>query len=222
MAKEKYRAGIYNIYCTVNGKQYVGSSNDIQRRWGEHRRDLRAKEHHCPHLQNAWNKYGENAFIFNVIEHVIGTLTREGLIKTEQIWIDANWPDELLFNSRSKAESNLGRKVSEETRKKLSAALMGRPSPLKGIPLSEEHRKNVSLAKLGKPQGPRSEETRKKISVTSTGRKKGPMSEAQRQKLSAIRKGKQSWNKGKPHTEAHKQALKEAWILRKQRLDVVA
>jgi hypothetical protein len=65
--KYQYRnaiVGVYQIKNLVSGKSYIGSSNIIQKRWTQHRRELRAGIHFNPKLQNAWNKYGEENFKF--------------------------------------------------------------------------------------------------------------------------------------------------------------
>lgn len=61
-------SGIYIILNKLNGKKYVGSSKNIYSRWMKHRALLRINKHYNPHLQNAWNKYGENSFLFSVLE----------------------------------------------------------------------------------------------------------------------------------------------------------
>jgi len=43
--------------------------------------------------------------------------------------------------------------ITEETRKKLSIALMGRPFSKKGISLSESHKKKISYATKGEKNG---------------------------------------------------------------------
>ena len=60
--------GVYKIINRLNGKYYVGSSNRIQRRLCEHRRKLTHNIHDNPHLQSAWNKYGEFNFEFTALE----------------------------------------------------------------------------------------------------------------------------------------------------------
>ena len=62
---------IYKIRNVVNGKFYVGSTINQKDRFRNHRRLLRKNRHHCAHLQAAWNKYGEDCFKFEVIEHDI-------------------------------------------------------------------------------------------------------------------------------------------------------
>lgn len=54
--------GLYAIVNRANRMAYVGSSNDIKRRVKEHRTALKLNKHHCNYLQNAWNKYGCDAF----------------------------------------------------------------------------------------------------------------------------------------------------------------
>jgi group I intron endonuclease len=61
---------IYQIKNKVNGKIYIGSTNNLNKRWNNHRSKLRNGEHENSYLQQAWNKYGEDAFEFSVLEEV--------------------------------------------------------------------------------------------------------------------------------------------------------
>ena len=70
MAREKI-CGIYAIINTYNNKTYIGQSIDIYKRWTGHRRELRNQEHGNIYLQRAWNKYGESAFQFKIIEKCV-------------------------------------------------------------------------------------------------------------------------------------------------------
>ncbi len=63
-------SGIYKITNMVNGKFYIGSSKNINNRWDNHKQYLRGGYHINPKLQNAWNKYGEDKFIFEIVEEV--------------------------------------------------------------------------------------------------------------------------------------------------------
>lgn len=76
--------GIYSIFNKLNNKTYIGSSCDIKRRWRHHRQNLNRGIHHCIHLQRAWNKYGENNFIFS-IEQIC---KRKELVNIEQSYLD--------------------------------------------------------------------------------------------------------------------------------------
>lgn len=67
----------------VNGKIYIGQSIHIERRWKEHKSRLNCDGHINKHLQLAWNKYGEENFIFSVIEEC----KAEQLDEREIYWI---------------------------------------------------------------------------------------------------------------------------------------
>lgn len=63
--------GVIGIYCIknrINNKVYIGQSINIRTRWYNHRKELDGNRHHNEHLQNSWNKYGRENFVFNVIE----------------------------------------------------------------------------------------------------------------------------------------------------------
>lgn len=91
-------SGIYLIYNTQNSKVYVGSSRNIKRRWNQHRADLRGNRHPSYFLQRDWNKHGEEAFEFHVIELVTKP---EMLLAREQVHLDTlqAWKDEYGYNS---------------------------------------------------------------------------------------------------------------------------
>lgn len=153
-------SGIYKITCTVNGRFYIGSSNNCSKRWGYHRRDLRGGKHHSIHLQRAWNKYGEAAFIFEIIE----TVDPQSLFDREQYWLDTLKPfDERGFNNNPVANRPdwTGHKHTLETRAKMSASQIGHT-------LSPESRAKISAARIGMKM---SLETKEKIGSKFRGRK---------------------------------------------------
>ena len=76
------KPGIYIIRHIESGKVYVGSASNISKRWHRHRKDLRLGRHPNKHLQAAWTMYGEDAFVFEILE-----LTGE-FDAREQYWID--------------------------------------------------------------------------------------------------------------------------------------
>ena len=93
--------GIYVIRCSVSGKVYVGSSKKMHERWMEHKRSLRNNKHHSQHLQRAWNKYGEKAFEFQIVEEILDPLD---LICREQKWIDTCDSFKNGYNGRQEAD----------------------------------------------------------------------------------------------------------------------
>lgn len=76
-------AGIYVGTCLVNGRVYVGSSYDAPARMRDHRRRLRAGIHSNSYLQNAFDKYGEDAFRWEVVEWC----SKSQLVRRETEWI---------------------------------------------------------------------------------------------------------------------------------------
>lgn len=62
-------SGIYCITNVYNNKKYIGKTKNMKTRFNQHRWELNKnhKDHKNEHLQNAWNKYGENWFIFQAL-----------------------------------------------------------------------------------------------------------------------------------------------------------
>ena len=124
-------AGIYVITNAVNGKVYVGSAVNIPGRWRVHKSDLRRGVHHSSHLQAAWNKYGDAAFTFSVLELVFNPAD---ILQAEDKWIarlGATARDK-GYNICLRAGSQLGLKHSAEARQKMSAAGKGRAQQSSG------------------------------------------------------------------------------------------
>ena len=78
--------GIYRIKNLVNGKCYYGSSKEIEKRLKRHKRELNSNTHINCVLQRAWNKYGENNFLFELIEEC----DIDVLLETEQKYLNLN------------------------------------------------------------------------------------------------------------------------------------
>lgn len=116
-------SGVYQIYNTVNGKRYIGSSIHIEQRFKEHLRNLRANKYVNAHLQCAWNKYGEQSFILEEVE----LCEPDQCLKIEQEYIDYYHAADRNFgyNIDPYAEHS-GNTLSEETRKKISEKAKGR------------------------------------------------------------------------------------------------
>ena len=63
-------AVIYQITNMENGKYYIGSAESFERRRWQHIYELKKGTHKNPRLQAAWNKYGPDAFVFEILETV--------------------------------------------------------------------------------------------------------------------------------------------------------
>ena len=109
-------AGIYRITCTVNNKSYIGSSVDISERGIQHLSDLRHNRHHSIYLQRSFNKYGEEAFTFEILATF--QVYNETILRTlEYIYIEQFNPE---FNGATPVEHQYSlewrTKISESTK----------------------------------------------------------------------------------------------------------
>jgi len=167
------KSGIYKILNLITGKFYIGSAKNLFHRWKTHEWLLINNRHGNRYLQAAYDKYGPEAFQFEVLEYC----ELDVLLITEQHWI--NWTGccniEIGYNLLPIAGSPLGTKRTDEQKKKSSERMKGfKHNPWSIAKMrqvqsnkSEEHRKNISLGKMGHPV---SEETRKKIGDKNRGR----------------------------------------------------
>ena len=203
----KRTSGIYIIKHKKSGKVYVGQSNYLARRFTDHKRYLNQGTHFSPRLQNAWNKYGARAFVFIVVEVVP---PKKRLLKQrEQYWIDyyKAFNDQYGYNIAPAAQSLLGYKWTDESRKKLSLSCKGRKVSLetrkklsrihKKIKHTKKWDKNISLGHMGIIRGPMSQEHKDKIAKSMTGKKQS--------KATKLKKSKA--HKGKPKSIKHLQSL---------------
>jgi group I intron endonuclease len=148
------------IYAVRNeNRSYIGSAVDIPGRWKRHRADLRVNKHHNPHLQNAWNKYGEDAFEFVILEECSAEL----LLEREQHYLDLY---SNKYNILPVAGSHLGATRSPESRARISAVKMGNANR-RGHKSTSEHKAKISAALMGHEV---SDETREKMSIAAKAR----------------------------------------------------
>jgi len=99
---------VYKITNVINEKKYIGSTVNYKARKQEHFRDLFLNKHHSIALQRAYNIYGKDNFIFEIIEKV---KDKNDLISKEQFYIDSLYPE---YNCCKVAGSPLGRKMTIE------------------------------------------------------------------------------------------------------------
>lgn len=137
--KHSRTSGIYLIKSLLDERVYIGSATNLHARLCTHKHLLKLNKHHCKHLQNFYNKYGEENLSIIVIE----LCTRDKLLEREQHWLDF-YKDK--FNTLITAGSGLGmsrgplteeqkikisksskgHKKSEETRRRMSESFKGR------------------------------------------------------------------------------------------------
>lgn len=89
-------AGVYCIRNTVTGRVLLGSSVNLHGPFNRHRTELRLGSHRCPELQADWNRLGEDAFAFEVLDAVPAELAGlerdEALRQLEKKWLAAHQP----------------------------------------------------------------------------------------------------------------------------------
>src|ERR1035437_83632 len=176
-------SGVYSITHAPSERAYVGSSANIDKRCGEHRRMLRKGTHYSKYLQNTWAKHPESDFVFDVIEECDPDIR----IEREQHYLDTMEP---VFNSCKVAGVTTGYKYTPEARAKISAALMGKP----GRPHTDETKAKIGAGNKGKQISP---ETRAKLSAANKGKVNSPEARA---KLSAV-------GLGRKHSPQHSAAI---------------
>lgn len=188
--------GVYRWFCRVSTKSYVGGAYvSLHRREYEHRLALNSNTHFNKHLQHAWNRYGELAFEFQVLVEC----QPAEVLGLEQYWIDglqAYLPD-CGYNKSPTAESTLGFKWSEESRKRMSEVARNRPPEL--IAQQVERCRNLGKLKLGIPRCP---EATAKTAESLRGRKRSPETIA---KIVASRLASGGFN----HSEEVKDKIRE-------------
>lgn len=159
-------AGIYFIRNLINNKVYIGSTEDFRSRWKRHKTGLRGNRHHCEHLQNAWNKYGADAFAFEIIEQIDlcedGTDTAR-LEAAEQVYLDRHWDNNINCYNVNRFARGGGHPCSDETKIILRERALDnlhkshapevnerRRQALQGKPLSQERKDKIGKSNKGK------------------------------------------------------------------------
>jgi group I intron endonuclease len=168
---------------------------NLTRRRGSHFYYLRRGEHANPHLQNAWNKSGVDAFSWRVLcvlepseiypteerllKKVVGSGSCYNMsIRTDGVVLGRKFSAE----ARAKmSKANLGKKKSAETRQKMSDAQRNRPPELnaligeliRGKKRSPEQRERMRHAAKSRRRGHKHPpEVRFKIAAAQRGKKK--------------------------------------------------
>ena len=126
-------AGVYEIKNVEIGLSYIGSAAGLKQR--NHYKLLKLGKSHNPHLQEAFNKYGENAFVVRILDLCPG----QDPIPFEQKRLDERGL-KTLYNRAPVAGSGLGYRFTKEQREKLSKIK-------KGVPFSLAARQSAQLKK---------------------------------------------------------------------------
>lgn len=148
--------GIYMITNLVNGKKYIGQSICIERRFREHCNNGKYTDKSL--IDTAIQKYGVSNFRFDILE--VLPENNEILDEKERLWIKYynTYENHDDYNLTDGGMS--GRKLSEETKNKLSKINTGKK-------LSPETRKKIGQSGRGKKW---SEESKKRFSEKIKGK----------------------------------------------------
>ena len=205
--------GVYRILNCVNGKFYIGSSINIEKRWNDHKYALANNTHNNKHLQNAWNKYGENNFKFEVLEETDINSLRE----RETFYLKSTncTDDKIGYNMLDNAKFGLGVSASAEVRKKISESCKGEKNRHFGKHHTEQSKAVISnKVKLASAKK-RAERLQKWIDEKHTCEFCGEImvekyGSGRFCNKSCCRKHTSKIMKGKPHSPEHNKKVSEA------------
>jgi len=169
--------GIYKIFNIVSNKFYVGSAENFTRRKREHWWELRKGIHGNKYLQSSWQKHGEQAFIFVVVEeHLEGS----DILAAENIWLKEHVGKDYCYNIATDATAPM-------------LGFSGEKNPMWGRTFThtDEAKIKISIASKTRVQ---SEEEKKKRRQTMQGHY---VSKETREKISATLSGEGNYWHGK-------------------------
>lgn len=214
------KSGIYKITNNINGRFYIGSSENIDNRWNTHKQYLNGGYHINPKLQNAWNFYGGDKFQFDVIEETVAEKTI--LLSREQYYLDLFKPYMRDIGYNICPTANGGDNITHNPNRdafieKMSSICSGENNPMFGkkhtdetILLQREKSKGRFtlewfIQKYGNEDGQKKYEERRqslknrKINYSYPSLKCitqiGPMSNENKQKISDVKKRLKSTKK---------------------------
>lgn len=133
---------VYKITNIISGIYYIGSSINVKSRLANHKRDLERQKHCNAHLQASFNKYGVDAFTFEILEQYEDSMTVEFVRGKEQELLDGIQDWSTVFNIDKSV-------LFVDTSRKLSDHYKGRQAWNKGIPRTDECKKKISESQKG-------------------------------------------------------------------------
>jgi len=161
MANEEFGL-IYKFLNVKNQKCYIGQAVNLPRRKSNHITRLRRNVHTNPHLQSAFNKYGEDSFYFIVLEDGIPVAK---LANREIFWVKFLEPE---YNIAARGGIPMyGRKQTKEAIEKIGNASKGNKNTL-GMKHSEETKAKM---RISSPHRKHTDEFRTKIGQLKKGNK---------------------------------------------------
>lgn len=222
---------VYIVTNKANGKQYVGISKDLKRRWDQH---LSANGS-APALHAAIKKYGTDGFIFS---HICDAFDFEAACDLERMLIqEHNTKAPHGYNLTDGGEGVVGRLATKEEIEKRRQFMLTYAASLtpqersekfgwaKGRQWTPEQIEQIRASNKGKNLGKKpSPEVRAKMSAAHKNRPRQPMSEETKEKIRQSLLGRKMPESEKPkhasflgrkHTEETKAKIKASNIATK-------
>jgi group I intron endonuclease len=100
--------GIYQIRNLVNGKLLIGNSKNLNGKLNSHKFQLNSGVHINPELQKEYNQYGEENFVFEIVDKLDPKEDPaynydDDLITLEELWLEKLEPyGEKGYNRKKK------------------------------------------------------------------------------------------------------------------------
>jgi len=125
---------IYSIKNINNGNEYIGQTiMNPNRHWTGYKYQLNKNKFHNKYLQNAWNKYGKESFVFEVID--LSAKTNHELNELEIKYIKERGKYNMLpggDNTSAKSRELISEctklAMTKEVREKISKSRKGKPA----------------------------------------------------------------------------------------------
>lgn len=136
-------SGIYKITNITNQHFYIGSTKNFNNRWKQHLELLRKNKHTSPILQKAYNRYGGENLLFEIVEFC--PEDEPTLLLREQYYLDTLKPNYNTNPIAGKPPNLKGRKSSARKCARQSASLKGRPGTNTGKTFPKEWRDKISM-----------------------------------------------------------------------------
>lgn len=172
---------IYKIECKITNTVYIGQTKNLKRRFDDHKYKLRHSEHYSEFMQNDFDIYGEENFIFEILENV----PDNKLDERERFWIK-EYPK--IYNKENGGIRD--KQLADETKSKLS--------------IKAKKRYKTHARFLNTP------EAIKKRSISNTGKKRNEAFKRKMSELASSRTGEKNSFYGHKHSKETRRKISEA------------
>ena len=209
---KKKRCGVYFIICKANNHFYIGSFINIELRIKRHIRELKNNIHYNKDLQDSFNKYGLNNFIYKFIfidDRDLAYNIEDFLLQNNKfnknmmnVSVNSKFGDILTHNSnrnkiikkiKATINNNINSMTKEERKEKFG--LPGKKNGMYGKHHTKKAKKKISKKNKGNSY--------------AKGRKMSDAQKAYLSKLASQRTGNKNPFYGKHHTEETKKKISE-------------